>query len=255
MKNKLLATATAAVFAVSLAGSVHAAGEKPEPPDQNWSFNGIFGTFDRGELQRGFQVYKTVCAACHSLRLIDFRHLAGIGYKENQIKAIAETYEVTDGPNDEGEMFQRPGRPADQFPSPFPNEQAARAANGGAYPPDLSLIIKARAGGADYLHALLTGYSEPPAGFEMQPGMNYNTYFSGHQIAMAAPLTDEAVEYADGTTPTMAQHARDVTAFLAWTAEPELEDRKRMGIKVILFLIVFTAMLYALKRAIWRDLH
>ncbi len=255
MNNKLLSLAAASVVALGLGSSAFAAGDTPTPPKQAWSHAGIFGTFDRGALQRGYQVYKEVCAACHSANLIAFRHLRDIGYSEDQVKAIAATYEVRDGPNDEGEMFTRPGRPSDRLPSPFPNEQAARAANNGAMPPDLSLMVKARAGGADYLYGLLTGYGDAPAGFKLQDGMNYNAYFPGHQIAMAPPLADEAVEYADGTKPTQAQHAKDLTTFLAWTAEPELEARKRMGIKVMLFLLVLTAMLYALKRAIWRDLH
>jgi cytochrome c1 len=182
--------------------------------------------------------------------------LAGIGFSEDQIKAIAAEAEVTDGPNEEGEMFDRPARPSDRFASPFPNDNAARASNNGALPPDLSLMVKARKGGADYLHALLTGYKEePPAGFTLGDGMNYNTYFAGHQIAMAPPIADDAVEYADGTKATAKQIATDISTFLAWTAEPELEERKRLGIKVLLFLIVLTAMLYAVKRQIWKDLH
>ncbi len=255
MTKTLLSLAASAAIALSLAGPVEAAGDTPKPPAQSWTHSGIFGTFDRAALQRGFQVYKEVCASCHSVNQIAFRHLTGIGYNAEQVQAIAATYEVEDGPNDEGEMFTRPGRPADRLPSPFANENAARAANNGAMPPDLSLMVKARKGGADYLYALLTGYADAPADFKLQEGMNYNTYFPGHQIAMAPPINDEAVEYTDGTKPTKAQHARDISTFLAWTAEPELEDRKRMGIKVLLFLIVLTAMLYALKRAIWRDLH
>ena len=173
---------------------------------------------------------------------------------EDQVKKIAAAKEVTDGPNDEGEMFQRPARPSDKFVKPFPNEQAARAANNGAYPPDLSLIVKARVGGADYLHALLTGYKEPPADVKMSEGMYYNVYFPGNQIAMAPPLAEGVVEYADKTKATVSQMAHDLTTFLAWAAEPETEDRKRIGIKAILFLIVLTGMLYAIKRKVWSDL-
>ncbi len=237
------------------AGSVQAA-EGNKPPSRDWSFNGLFGTFDRGAVQRGFQVYQEVCAGCHSLKLVAYRNLTGIGLGEDQIKAIAAEFEVTDGPNDEGEMFQRPARPSDRFVKPFANDNAARAANNGALPPDLSLVTKARKGGADYVHALLTGYKEePPAGVKLSEGMNYNVYFPGNQIAMAPPVADDAVEYADGTKATADQIASDITTFLAWAAEPELEERKRMGIKVLLFLLVLTAMLYALKRQVWRDQH
>ena len=237
------------------AGSVQAA-EGNKPPSRDWSSDGMFGTFDRGALQRGFLVYQEICAGCHSLKLLAYRNLAGIGLGEDQIKAIAAEFEITDGPNDEGEMFQRPAKPADRFVLPFANDNAARAANNGAMPPDLSLIIKARKGGADYLHALLTGYlEEPPAGVTLGEGLSYNVYFPGNQIAMVQPVVDDAVEYADGTKATADQIASDVTTFLAWAAEPELEERKRMGIKVLLFLVVLTAMMYALKRQVWSDQH
>lgn len=237
-------------------GPASAAGAAAKPEARDWSFNGMFGTFDRGSLQRGYQVYTEVCAGCHSLRLVAYRNLSGIGLDEAQIKAAAAEFEVTDGPNDEGEMFSRPARPSDRFVSPFPNDNAARASNNGALPPDLSLMVKARIGGADYLYAMLTGYKEePPAGVTLGEGMSYNTYFPGNQIAMGPPIADDAVEYADGTKATAGQIAADVTTFLAWAAEPELEERKRMGIKVLLFLIVLTAMMYALKRQIWKDLH
>ena len=216
----------------------------------------MFGTYDRGAQQRGFQIYLEVCAACHSLKLVAYRNLAGIGLNEDQIKAVAAEYEVTDGPNDEGEMYSRPARPSDRFVSPFANDNAARASNNGALPPDLSLMAKARKGGPNYLYALLTGYKEePPEGVKLNEGMNYNVYFPAHQIAMAPPLSDDAVEYADGTKATSAQMSEDVTVFLNWAAEPELEERKRLGIKVLLFLFVLTAMMYALKRQVWRDQH
>jgi ubiquinol-cytochrome c reductase cytochrome c1 subunit len=258
MMMKLFKTsAAAAALAVALMlGAGPAMAEVGKPPARDWSFDGMFGTFDRGAAQRGFQVYQEVCAACHSLKLVAYRNLSGIGLSEDQIKAIAAEVEVTDGPNDEGEMFQRPARPSDRFVKPFANDNAARAANNGALPPDLSLMVKARKGGADYLHALLTGYKEePPAGIKLSEGMNYNLYFPGNQIAMAPPVADDAVEYADGTKATADQIATDIATFLAWAAEPELEERKRLGIKVLLFLIVLTAMMYALKRQIWSDQH
>ena len=256
--RKFALTAIAAAFAVTAftGGAAKAAGDAPVPEAQDWSWQGLFGTYDRAQLQRGFQVYKNVCAGCHSLRFIAFRNLEGIGFNEEQIKAIAAEYDIEDGPNDDGDMFTRPGIPADYFPSPFPNEKAAAASNGGAVPPDLSLMNKARVNGPDYVFGLLTGYEEEaPEGFDLADGKYYNHYSPGHQIAMAPPLYDEAVEYTDGTPMTLEQHARDVTAFLNWTAQPELEARKALGMKVILFLIVFTAMLYAVKRKIWRDVE
>ena len=274
---QMIKTLSAAVVVIGLAasaGSVHAAGKGPKAPAQDWSFQGIFGTYDQAALQRGFQVYKNVCAACHGLSRIAFRNLEDLGYNEDEIKAIASEYEVTDGPDEEGDMFDRTAIPADRWPSPFPNKQAAQSANGGAYPLDLSLITKARAGGgdsairvsmlqptgfpigADYVYGLLTGYlEEAPEGFEIADTQYYNKYFPGHAISMAPPLYEDAVEYADGTPATMSQMAHDVATFLTWTAEPELNERKNMGLKVILFLIVFPAMLYALKRKIWADLH
>ena len=252
MARILVAAALALAF---LAGPVRAA-EGTALPDLSWSFQGMFGTYDRAALRRGFQVYSEVCASCHSLRLLSYRHLRSVGFSEDEVKAIAAEIEVEDGPNDEGEMFTRPGKPADRFASPFANKQEAQAANNGTLPPDLSLMIKARKGGADYLYGLLIGYAEtPPEGVEVMEGMNYNKYFPGNQIAMAPPLTDDAVEYADGTEATLDTHARDVAIFLAWAASPELEERKRLGIKVLIFLIVLTGMLYALKRQIWSDLH
>lgn len=229
--------------------------DAPKPPSQHWSFEGIFGTYDRAAAQRGFQVYKEVCAACHNLRFIFYRDLKGLGYNDAEVAAIAAGYETEAGPNDKGEMFKRPGQPSDRFAAPFPNDAAARASNNGALPVDLSVVIKAREHGPDYLYALLTGYKEPPAGFQTQPGMSYNAYFAGHQIAMPQPLNDGQVAYGDGTQATVAQMAKDVVTFLAWTAEPEMEARKAMGIKVILFLIILTGLLYAVKRKVWKDVH
>jgi cytochrome c1 len=264
----------AAVSAVSLGTTpAEAAGAAHKPAVQDWSFKGLFGTFDRASVQRGYKVYKEVCAACHSLNLIKFRNLQDIGFSEAQAKALAAEYEIQDGPNDEGEMFTRKRRLSDPMPAPFANDKAAAAANNGKAPPDLSLITKARAQGgdsvikvsmkhpggftigADYVFALLTGYGEPPAGFEMPDGGSYNKYFPGGVIAMANPLAEDAVEFSDGTKASVEQMAHDVSMFLAWTAEPELEDRKRLGIKVMLFLLVLTGMMFALKRKIWSDVH
>jgi ubiquinol-cytochrome c reductase cytochrome c1 subunit len=252
--RKLLLSAAAAMMLFS--GSAFASGGTPKAPAQKWSFSGIFGTYDRAQLRRGFQVYSEVCAACHSLNLVAYRNLMDIGFSEADVKAIAAEQDFKDGPNDEGEMFERKGKPSDRFKSPFDNAKAAQASNNGANPPDLSLMAKARLHGPDYIYGLLTGYKEtPPKGVTLPEGMNYNTYFPGHQIAMAPPLSDEAVEYKDGTKPTLDQHARDTVVFLAWAASPEMEERKRMGIKVLLFLLVLTGMLFALKKKIWSDLH
>jgi ubiquinol-cytochrome c reductase cytochrome c1 subunit len=241
--------------AVLFGSAAHASGNQIKPPAQNWSFQGLFGTFDRGALHRGFQVYNEVCAGCHSLRLVAYRNLMDIGFTEDQVKKIAAEMEVQDGPNDEGEMFDRPARPSDRFVKPFPNDNAARVANNGALPPDLSLMVKARKDGANYLHALMVGYKEPPAGTTIPEGMAYNVYFPGSQIAMPSPLSEEAVEYEDKTKATVAQMASDVTTFLAWAAEPELEARKSLGVTVLLFLVVLTGLLYAVKRKIWGDVH
>ncbi|UCH73838.1 MAG: cytochrome c1 [Rhodospirillales bacterium] len=244
-----------AMFAAGATG-VWAAGEKIEIPDRDWSWNGPLGSFDRAELQRGLQVYTEVCASCHSLRLLAYRNLAALGYGEEEIKAYAANYEVEDGPNDQGEMFLRAAIPSDRFVPPFANEQAARAANNGAYPPDLSLMTKARKNGANYVFALLTGYQdEPPEGFQLMDGMYYNKVFPGHQIAMAPPLFEDGVEYADGTEATVERMAADTTAFLAWAAEPELEDRKSMGIWVLSVLAILFVMTVAVKRQVWSDVH
>ena len=224
-------------------------------PSQEWSFNGPFGTFNRGELQRGFQVYKEVCATCHSLNFISFRNLIDLGFNENEVKAIAAEFQVEDGPNNEGEMFERGAIPSDTWPAPYPNDNAARASNNGALPPDLSLMVDARAGGADYLYALLSGYHKIPQGKEVGEGMYYNAYYPGNQIAMPSPLVDDGVEYVDGTRATLVQQARDVTAFLAWATEPNMEQRKRMGVMVIIFLLVMTVLFYYSKKKIWSDVH
>jgi ubiquinol-cytochrome c reductase cytochrome c1 subunit len=233
------------------------AAEEVDLPHQDWPFNSIFGTYDEAALQRGFLVYKDVCSACHSMNLVSYRHLSGTGMGEDAIKAVAASVQVTDGPNDEGDMFERAGLPSDAFKAPFANEQAARAANNGAYPPDLSLMCKARVGGPDYTYAILTGYEEPPAGFQVNEGMSFNKYFAAgaHQIAMPAPLSDGVVTYADGTEATVPQMARDVTHFLCWAAEPNLNERHQIGVGVMLFLIVLTACLYAVYRKVWANVH
>jgi ubiquinol-cytochrome c reductase cytochrome c1 subunit len=253
MMKKLIIAAAIAFIGLQ-AGAAQAA-EGAALPDRDWSFSGIFGKFDRGAMRRGLQVYREVCSGCHSLKMIAFRNLEALDYSEDEIKAIAAEYFVEDGPDDEGEMFEREALPADRFPSPFPNAKAAAASNNGAAPPDLSLMTKARDGGADYLHALLTGYTDPPDGIELLDIQSYNLYFPGNITAMAPPLEEDFVEYEDGTPATVEQMATDVTTFLAWAAEPEMEERKSMGIKVILFLLVFTGILYAVKRKVWADLH
>jgi ubiquinol-cytochrome c reductase cytochrome c1 subunit len=255
MLKHVLAAATLSAMISALAPIARAADESPPLPHQEWSFDGVFGTYDRASLQRGFQVYKEVCSVCHPVKHLYYRDLAEIGYSEDEVKAIAATYQVTDGPNDQGEMYQRPGRPSDPFVPPFPNDQAARAANNGALPPDLSMIVKAREGGADYVDALLNGYKEPPAGLNLLQGMQYNEYFPGHQIAMPPPLSDNAVTFADGTPATVPQMAHDVASFLTWAAEPNLEDRHRTGFKVMLFLVVAAGVFYAAKRKIWAPVH
>jgi ubiquinol-cytochrome c reductase cytochrome c1 subunit len=270
----------ALVAGVALATPAFAADTGAPPIERHWSFEGLFGTFDRGALQRGFQVYKDVCAACHGMRQLYYRNLMDIGLTEEQVKNVAASVEVDDGPNDEGKMFTRPGRPSDRFKSPFPNANAARFANNGALPPDLSLITKAREGGASYVFGILTGYKESPpppeesacrvteekkgadgkvtkvvTAPEVREGQFYNAHMPGCIIAMPPPLAENGVTYADGTPATIEQQTVDVSTFLAWAAEPELETRHRTGVKVLLFLFVLTGMLFALKKKIWREVH
>ena len=228
--------------------------EAPEPPEQHWPFQGIFGSFDEAAVQRGLQVYTEVCSVCHSLKYVHYRDLRQIGYSEDQVAAYAGQFEVEDGPDETGEMFNRPAEARDVFVSPYPNEKAAAAANGVA-PPDLSLMYKARENGADYIYGVLTGYVDPPEGVEMTPGTYYNLYFPGHAMAMPEVLFDGSVEFEHGPEPTREQLARDVVNFLAWAAEPKLEHRKATGIAAILFLLVLTGLLYATKRKIWADAH
>ena len=224
-------------------------------PQHEWSFEGITGTFDRGALQRGYQVYSEVCSGCHSMKLLYYRDLIDIGFSEDQVKAIASEFTVIDGPNDEGEMFERDARPADRFVSPYLNDNEARANNNGAYPPDLSVITKAKKDGANYIYNLLLGYKDPPADMEVGEGMYYNIYMEGNQIAMPQPIYDESVDYADGTNNSAEQIAEDLVVFLTWAAEPELEVRKNLGIKVILFFIVLGFVIFLAKNHLWREVH
>ena len=247
--------AAGVVIGLGLGGPLQAAETGQELIQHHWPFEGVFGHFDRAAAQRGLQVYREVCSACHSLKYIAFRNLAELGYSDDEIKAIAAQYQITDGPNDQGEMFQRPGKPADIFPPPFANDQAARASNNGALPPDLSLITKAREGGANYVFSLLQGFHDAPAGETGPPGTYYNVYFPSHWIGMPPPLSDGQVTYADGTKASVEQMASDVANFLTWAGEPTLEARKQTGLKVMLFLIVLTGLLYATKRKVWAHLH
>ncbi len=238
---------------VALSTGVLASTEQ-HPRQLHWAFDGVWGRVDKQAAQRGFQVYKEVCAACHSLNRVAFRNLQEIGFSEAETKALARSYTIKDGPNDQGEMFDRPGIPADHFPSPFANEQAARAANNGAAPPDLSLIVKARHDGANYVYSILTGYGAAPAEMKMNAGMHYNPYFPGGQIAMPPPLSNGQVAYADGSNASLDQMAQDVVTFLQWAAEPEMEHRKQMGLKVLFYLSILTAVLYVAKKRIWARL-
>ena len=225
-----------------------------QPLQLVWPFEGIFGTFDRQAAQRGAQVYFEVCSACHSNHNLYYRNLKDIGFSEAEIKQLAQKYTVKDGPNAEGEMFDRPALPSDRFVSPYPNEEAARAANNGAYPVDLSLIIKARHDGPNYVFSLLSGYQEAPADIKLMPGLYYNPYFEGGQIAMPPPLTQGQVTFSDNTPATVELMAKDVVVFLQWAAEPEMEHRKSIGLKVMIFLLVFTVFFYMAKKKIWKNL-
>ena len=224
-------------------------------PKHEWSFKGITGTFDRAALQRGYKVYREVCSGCHSMKLLYYRDLVDIGFTQEQIKVIASDYTVLDGPNNEGEMFERPARPSDKFVNPYLNDQEARLSNNGAYPPDLSVITKSRRGGSDYIYNLLIGYTEPPQDKEVGEGMYYNKWIAGNQTAMPNPLYDGSVDYDDGTDNNYKQLAEDITVFLTWAAEPELEKRKSMGIKVILFFIIFGLLAYLSKKRLWKDIN
>ncbi|MGH1455639.1 MAG: cytochrome c1 [Alphaproteobacteria bacterium] len=243
------------IGAMPMGAALAGGGDGPAIPSQDWSFSGPFGTYDKASMQRGYKIYRNVCANCHSMKQLYFRNLEALGYNEGQIKNIAGEYTVEDGPNDEGDMFDRAAKPSDKFPAPFANDNAAKFANGGAFPPDLSLITKARANGPNYIYALLTGYEEAPHGEELASGQSWNKYFPGHKLSMAPPLSDGLVGYEDGTPETTEQYARDITNFLTWAADPYMEERKSTGMKVILFLLVFAGVLYSVKKKIWADVH
>jgi ubiquinol-cytochrome c reductase cytochrome c1 subunit len=270
--NRFKAIALAGLAMVMLPLSAHAAVGQKAARDVNFSFEGAFGEFDRQQLQRGYKVYKEVCANCHGMKLVSFRNLAEGGiFTEEQVKALAATFTVKDGPGEDGEMFDRPGRPSDRFPSPFANEQAARVSNGGSYPPDLSLITKSRPGwygtwnqfwngigGPEYVYSVLTGYQDAPAELaaEQPEGKYYNPYFgAGHWIGMGTPLADGLITYDDGASNTTDDMAKDVAAFLAFTADPNMESRKRIGFMVMIYLAVLTVLLYLVKRRVWADQH
>ncbi|MFT5703991.1 MAG: ubiquinol-cytochrome c reductase cytochrome c1 subunit [Rickettsiales bacterium] len=225
------------------------------PQKLKWEFEGFFGRFDKQSSQRGYQIYKEVCSSCHSMKRVAYRNLAEIGFGEDEIKQIADEYLVVDGPDDSGDMFERSALPSDRFVAPFANEKAARASNGGAYPPDLSLIIKARPDGANYVYSLLTGFEEAPEDFDLTEGKYYNPYFEGHQISMAPPLPDdEIVEYQDGTFAAREQMAIDLVNFLQFAAEPETEVRKQVGVKVMIFLLIMTILFAIAKTLVWRQI-
>ncbi len=251
-------TLRSALIGAALLGAVVAAAparaQEEAEPSVNWSFSGLFGTFDRAAAQRGFQIYNQVCSNCHSLRQAYYRDLIGIGFNAQQVKDIAASKRVP-ALTEDGQPTERPALPSDHFRDPFPNELAARAANGGGLPPDLSVIVKAREGGPDYVYSILTGFVDAPAGFKLMPGLNYNKYFPGHQIAMPQPLRDATVTYIDGTGNSLDQEARDVVTFLTYIANPELEERHRMGVKVVLFLLFLTGLSYAVKRKLWANVH
>ena len=273
--NTFLKALAAFGIAIGVGGAAQAA-EYPlvKPAEQDWSFAGPFGTYDKGQLQRGLKVYRESCAACHGLERVAFRTLHDLGYSDAQVRSLAAEYEVEDGPDSMGDMFTRPAIPSDTFPSPFPNPEAAAAANNGAAPPDLSLIAKARAvergfptfvfdiftqyaeSGPDYIYGLLTGYQDAPEGYDQQPGTYYNPHFiAGTSLSMPNPLSDEQVTYDDGAPETVDQYARDVTAFLMWAAEPHMEARKRMGFNVMVFLVLFGGLVYLTKRKVWSSVE
>ena len=228
--------------------------EKVEYLKTDWTFKGLFGKFDRASLQRGYQVYQEVCASCHSLKYMSYRNLSEEGgpqFSIQETKAIAANFEILDGPNPEGEMFTRPARLSDKFAMPYLNDEEAKSANGGAYPPDMSVLVKARKGGADYVYSVLLGYEDPPAGVKLDDGVYYNKYMYGNKIKMPAPLSDNLVEYTDGTSATEQQMAKDVVSFLMWTAEPHLEQRHKIGFRAIIYLIILSILVYFSMKKIW----
>ncbi|XP_064364076.1 cytochrome c1, heme protein, mitochondrial [Dromaius novaehollandiae] len=245
------AAAGGAGLALALGAAVSAGELEMHPPSFPWSHGGMLSSLDHGSLRRGYQVYKQVCSACHSMEYLAFRNLIGVTHTEEEVKALAEEVEVVDGPNEDGEMFTRPGKISDYFPKPYPNPEAARAANNGALPPDLSYIVNARHGGEDYVFSLLTGYCDPPTGVTVREGLHYNPYFPGQAIGMAPPIYNEILEYDDGTPATMSQLAKDVCTFLRWAAEPEHDHRKRMGLKMLMITGLLASLFYYMKRHKW----
>ena len=251
--RKVLIISLAILLSLSIQLKINSA-EKVELMKTDWTFKGLLGKFDRASLQRGYQVYTEVCAACHSMKYISYRNLmekGGPEFSEVQVKAIAASFDVTDGPNADGEMFSRPARLSDKFPMPYPNEKAAQAANGGAYPPDMSVLAKARKGGVDYLYSVLLGYEDPPAGITLDEGVYYNKFMYGNKIKMPKVLEDDLIEYSDGTPVTEEQMAKDVVTFLMWSAEPHLETRHKMGFRAIIYLIILTVLVYFSMKKIW----
>jgi ubiquinol-cytochrome c reductase cytochrome c1 subunit len=254
MRAALRSVCLAVAFA-GFAVAPAAAQELPPVPQQKWSFGGVFGSYDTAALQRGWQVYSEVCSNCHSMHYVHYRDLEGIGLTPAQVKAVAAGFTVPQGTDDQGNPKEGPATPADQLRSPFPNDKAARAANNGALPPDMSLLANSLEGHANRIYAILNGYTDPPPGFKLQEGMNYNEYFPGHQIAMPQPLHDDQVTYADGTKATIPQMAHDVATFLTWASNPEMVQRKQIGIRVVLFLVLLGGLTYAVKRKLWSDVH
>jgi len=251
-KNKIFRLITATFLVILFCEKANSANKDLLKVD--WSFTGLTGKFDRSSLQRGYQVYKEVCSSCHSMKYLSYRNLGQKGGPEfslEEVKAIAASYEVDDGPNSQGEMFSRPGRPSDHFKNPYPNDNAATAANGGAYPPDMSVLVKARPGGANYIYSILMGYEEKPVDFNLEEGVYYNKYMDGNKIKMMSPLSDELIEYSDGTKATVDQMAKDVTTFLTWAAEPHLEARHKTGTKVMIYLIILATLVYFSMKKLW----
>ncbi len=254
MKKLLKIYLTTIFLTLSVPNITYSAGENYPLLKQDWSFKSFFGTFDRASLQRGYQVYTEVCASCHSLKYVSYRNLAEKGGPEfsiEQAKAIASNFEVTDGPNNDGEMFARPAKLSDKFVMPYANDQEAKLSNGGAYPPDMSVLVKARAGGADYIYSVILGYEDPPEGMKLDDGVYYNKYMYGNKIKMPPQLYDDLVTYADGTLATPEQMAKDITTFLAWTAEPKLEERHKFGFRAIIYLTILSILVYFSMKRIW----
>jgi len=255
MKTSLkIGIALAFTGLAAFAGAAHAAESEVELKHPGWQHKGPFGTFDRAALQRGLTVFENVCNNCHSLEYVHYRNLEALGFTEDEVKGIAAKVQVEDGPNEDGDMFMRPAKPSDPFKFPFANDEIARVSNGGALPPDLSVMVEAREGHEDYIYSLLTGYEDPPAGVEVAAGKSYNPYFSGHQIGMPPPLSEGLVEYPDGTEATVDQMAHDVVTFLAWAAEPNLEERKATGFKVLVFMAILSVLLILANRKIWKKI-